>query len=291
MIDRGFAGPRKLAGFLVLAGWLIMIAPASAQEAGKQIFEDSCAACHSIGGGRGVGPDLAGITDKLPEEWLIRYIKSPQAVLKSGDERAKANRANYKMEMPDQELSDNEIKAVLAHIHATGGAGAAGKAGATGVAQPTPTAPPSADEIRLGQQLFEGSVRFEKGGPACNACHHIDHPAVTGGGILARDLTQSHSRVGAKALNAMLAKAPFPVMQAAYHGKPISGGEMKALGGFMQQADQEHASHEPRTYGWRTFLGGIAGLAVLLAFFTLAGGRRKKRSVNQDIYDRQVRSE
>jgi mono/diheme cytochrome c family protein len=286
MIDRGFAGPRKVAGFALLAGGLIMLAPASAEESGKQIFEETCAACHSIGGGRRIGPDLAGITDKQPEEWLVRYIKSPEAVFKSGDKRAKANRDGYKTEMPDQELSDSDIKAVLAHIHAAGG-----KAVATAAAQPAPAAPPSAEEMRLGQQLFEGSVRFEKGGPACNACHHIDHPAVTGGGILAKDLTQSHSRMGTAGLNAMLAKAPFPVMQAAYQGKPISGVEVKALAGFMQQADQERASREPPNYGWRTFLGGLSGLAVLLALLTLAGGSRKKRSVNQEIYDRQVRSE
>ena len=288
MIDRGFAGPRGFAGFLVLAGWLIALAPASAEESGKQMFEDTCAACHNIGGGPGVGPDLAGITEKQPEEWLIRYIRSPAAVFKSGDARAKANRASFRTEMPDQELSDSDIKAVLAHIQATGGASGVGNT-AAGQTQPAP--PPSAEEIRLGQQLFEGSVRFEKGGPACNACHDINDPAVTGGGILARDLTQSHSRVGAKALTAMLAKAPFPVMRAAYQGKPISGGEMKALAGFMQEADREAASRAPRDYGRRTFLGGVAGLAVLLALLTIAGTRRKKRSVNQEIYDRQVRSE
>jgi mono/diheme cytochrome c family protein len=291
MIDRGFAGSHKVAGLLLFAGLLIPLAPVSAEESGKQIFEDECAACHSIGGGRGIGPDLAGITVNLPEEWLIRYIKSAEAVFKAGDARAKENRASFKRPMPDLELSDSQIKAVLAHIHAEGGAAAAGKESSTAAAQPAPAAPPSAEEIRLGQQLFEGSVRFAKGGPACNACHHIDHPAVTGGGTLAGDLTQSHSRVGARALNAMLVKAPFPVMLAAYNGKPISGGEMKALAGFIEQADQARAAYEPRSYGWRIFLGGIAGLALLLALFTLVGVKRKKRSVNQEIYDRQVRSE
>jgi mono/diheme cytochrome c family protein len=256
----------------LLAGGLIAAAPASAQEAGKQIFQDNCAPCHKIGGGRGIGPDLAGITDQQPEEWLIRYTKSPRAVLESGDKRAQANRQNFKMEMPDQELSDADIKAVLAHIRAASGSAAAGK---TAAEQPASASPPTADEIRLGQQLFEGSVRFEKGGPACNACHDINHPAVIAGGVLARDLTQSHSRMGTEALNAMLAKAPFAVMQVAYQGKPISGAEIKALAGFMQQADQGRASGEPRSYGWQTFLGGIGGVVLLLALITVAGGRGK----------------
>ena len=286
MIERGFAGPHSAAGFLLLAGWLITVSPASAQASGKQLFEDECALCHKIGGGRGRGPDLVGITDKVPEEWLIRYIKSSDEMIKSGDPRAKANRADYKREMPDTELPDADIKTIVAYIRAASGSGAAGN---TSAAQPAAATPPSADEIRLGQQLFEGSVRFEKGGPACNACHEINHPAVTGGGILSKDLTQS--RMESQALNALLAKAKFPVMRVAYEGNPISAGEMKALGAFMQQADQEPVSPQPRGYGWRMFLGGIAGLAVLLGLLTAAGGRRKKRSVNQEIYDRQVRSE
>ena len=287
MIDRGFAGSHSAAAFLLLAGSLIAVSPASAQTAGKQLFEDECSLCHKIGGGRGRGPDLAGITDKVPEEWLIRYIKSSEALLQSGDPRVKANRADYKREMPDTELSDADIKAILAHIRVASGSGAGGS---TATAKPAPAAPPSADEIRLGQQLFEGSVRFDKGGPACNVCHDVNHSAVTGGGVLAKDLTQSHSQVDREAFNAALAKAPFPVMRVAYQDKPISAVEMKSLASFMQQADQERASHEPRSYGWRTFLGGIAGLAVLLGLLTAAGGRRKKRSVNQAIYDRQVRS-
>ena len=66
MINRGFAIRKSVAGFLVVAGWLFGYQPASAQESGQQIFQKSCAACHSIGGGRLVGPDLAGVNDKRP---------------------------------------------------------------------------------------------------------------------------------------------------------------------------------------------------------------------------------
>jgi mono/diheme cytochrome c family protein len=285
MIDRDIAGRHGTVAFLLLASWLVTALPASAQVSGKQLFEDECALCHKIGGGRGRAPDLAGITDKMPDEWLIRYIKSPEAVFKSGDPRAKANRANYKNPMDDTELPDADIKAILAHIRAASGSGGGG---GTAVAQPAPAAPASADEIRLGQQLFEGSVRFEKGGPACNGCHEINHPAVTGGGILAKDLTQSP--MNSEDLGRAFAKPSFAVMRVAYQANPISPGETKALAGFMQQAEKESASRQPRDYGWRLFGGGVAGLAVALALLTVVGGGRKKRSVNQDIYDRQVRS-
>ena len=294
ILDRSvFAAHKKIVGVLAVAGWLIGFPAVHAEEPGKQIFQQACAACHSIGGGRGVGPDLAGVTEKRPEEWLIRYIKSQDAVLKSGDQTAQALFDEYKMPMPDQSLSEAQVKAVLAHIKAAGSAEGAAhdKAGSAATAQRNPTKQLTADDIRLGQRLFEGSVRFANGGPACNACHNVDHAAVVGGGIIARDLTVSYSRMGPQGIEAMMVNAPFPVMQVAYEGRALNAGEVQALVGFLQQADKEHAAHEPRHYGWRMFAAAAGGVIVLLAFFSLIGRRRKRRSVNQAIYDRQVKSE
>jgi len=89
----------------------------------------------------------------------------------------------------------------------------------------------------------------------------------------------------------MVANAPFPVMQVAYEGKPVSPEEIRALAGFLQRAEKASAAQQPGSYGWRMFFGGAGGVVVLAGFFALIGGRRKKRSVNQDIYDRQIKSE
>jgi mono/diheme cytochrome c family protein len=276
-------------GVLAVAGCLIGFQPAVAQESGKQTFQQSCSACHSIGGGRGVGPDLAGVTARRSEDWLIPYIKSADTVFKSGDPAARANRAEYKMPMPDQSLSDGQIKAVLAHIREAG----AGSAGAkeTPAQAAVPASAPTPEDIRLGRHLFEGNVRLAKGGPACNACHDVNDPEVMGGGVLASNLTQSFSRMGRDGVSAMLGNAPFPLMQVAYEGKPLDPAEVRALVGFLQQADKEHASRQPAAWGWTMFLGGCAGTALLFGLFSLFGARRKKQSVNQDIYDRQAKSE
>jgi len=283
----------RMIGILAAAGLLIASQAVSAGEPGQQIFQQSCAACHTIGGGRGVGPDLAGVTEKRPEDWLIRYIKSQDAVLKSGDKTAQANWDEYKMGMPDQPLTNAQIKAVLAHIKTAGSAGTAGRdqAAAPEPPQTTPSVQLTADEIRLGQNLFDGTVRFANGGPACNACHDVNHAGVVGGGIMAADLTVSFSRMGAQGIEAMMVNAPFPVMQVAYEGKTLSPREVQALVGFLQQADKEHAGQEPRHYGWRMFFAASGGVIVLFVFFSVIGARRKKHSVNQAIYDRQVRSE
>jgi mono/diheme cytochrome c family protein len=293
MINRGFAIRKNVIGFLVVVGWLIGSQPASAQESGKEIFQKSCAACHSIGAGKLVGPDLAGVNDKRPEDWLLKFIKSSQTLVKSGDKTAIALLEEFnKIPMPDQALSDNQVKMVLAHIKETGGSPAAGKESAAPPAQAAASVvAPQADEIQRGQHLFEGKIRFANGGPSCNACHHVTSDALLGGGVLASELTLVFSRMGKQGVSAILGNTPFPVMQTAYAGKGFSDKEINALVGFLQHADQEHARQMPKEWGWRMFSAGVGGVIVLLGIFSLAGRRRKKGCVNQDIYDRQVRSE
>jgi mono/diheme cytochrome c family protein len=284
---------RGIFGTLLAAGWLIGSQAASAQESGKQIFQKSCAACHSIGGGRLVGPDLAGVNNKRPEDWLLKFIKSSEKLLKSGDKTATDLFEEFnKMPMPDQALSDDQIKKVLAHIKETGGSPAAGKeAVALSAQKAAAVAQPQPEDIQRGQDLFEGKIRFANGGPSCNACHHVMSDALLGGGVLASELTLVFSRLGKQGVSAILGNSPFPVMQAAYEGKEFSDKEINALVGFLQHADQEHARQMPNDWGWRMLSAGVGGVIVLLVIFSLAGRGRKKRSVNQDIYDRQIQSE
>src|SRR3990172_2846021 len=288
MINRGFVIRKSVVGLLVVAGWLIGSQTASAQESGKEIYQKSCAACYSIGGGRLVGPDLKGVNEKRPQDWLLKFIKSSDKVVKSGDKIAVALLAEYKMPMPDQALSDDQIRKVLAHVKEAGGSTAAVKEPAI-ASMPAAAGTPA--EIQLGGDLFEGKVRFANGGPSCNACHHVASDAHLGGGVLAAELTLVFSRMGKQGLSAMIAGNPFPVMQAAYAGKEFSEKEINALVGFLQHVDQESSRQMPREWGWRMFSAGAGGVIVLLGIFSLAGRRRKTRCVNQDIYDRQVTSE
>jgi nitrite reductase (NO-forming) len=84
---------------------------------GKLAFESKCLACHSLGQGKKLGPDLAGVTRHRSDEWLSRWLKSPEKMLAS-DEHAKALLKEYNnIPMPNQNLSDAEIRQYLKYFH------------------------------------------------------------------------------------------------------------------------------------------------------------------------------
>lgn len=273
----------NLVGILTLAGVLAHAQMASARESGKALFQEHCAACHSIGGGRLVGPDLAGVSNRYSETWLLKFTKSSQALVQSGDPKALALLDEYKMDMPDQALSDEQIRKILAYIRKSEGKSDA-PANTT-----SKTIESTSDEIRQGQFLFQGRLRFANAGPSCISCHNND--AVFGGGNLASDLTGVFSRLGEPGLRAILADSPFPAMTVAYEGRPLEDDEIRALIGFLQHADKEDLHQSPWKYGWIMLGVGMGGVGVLLGFYSLMWRRRKRKSVNQDIYDRQIKSE
>lgn len=80
-----------------------------------------CKACHTIGGGKLVGPDLKGVTEKRDEAWLIKFIQNSQALIAAGDETAvKVFNENNKIPMPAHKLSDDQVKGILKYIAAGG---------------------------------------------------------------------------------------------------------------------------------------------------------------------------
>jgi nitrite reductase (NO-forming) len=86
----------------------------AAQKA-KLAFESKCLACHTIAGGDKLGPDLYGVTKRRDEGWLTRWLKSPEQMLQS-DAQAKALLDKYKLPMPNQGLSGDEIKGYISYF-------------------------------------------------------------------------------------------------------------------------------------------------------------------------------
>ncbi len=102
-------------GFLTL--FLLISAFAFSQTAEDEKNYQQCKACHTLGGGQLVGPDLKGITDKRDEAWLISFIQNSQQLVQSGDEQAvKVFNENNKIPMPSHALSDDQVKGILLYI-------------------------------------------------------------------------------------------------------------------------------------------------------------------------------
>jgi mono/diheme cytochrome c family protein len=263
-----------------------------AQDAGEQLFGTTCFACHTIGGGRLVGPDLAGVHESRSQEWLEQFVSSSQTMIANGDPDAVALAAEYNgIVMPDTLMSEQQIRDLLNYIEIKSAALKSTGDVSTAAAQLAAAAEPaSPEDIEKGRAMFQGAIRFENGGAACNACHHVRNDAVIGGGILAAELTTVFSRMGGAGVKAILGQAPFPVMQAAYAGKPLADEEVTALVAFLEYADSQEYNQLPRDYGIGLFLTGIVGAAILFLFFGIFWRGRKTGSVNQEIYDRQLKS-
>jgi protein SCO1/2 len=83
-------------------------------DPGDYLFASHCAACHTIGDGRKVGPDLAGITTRRDHAWLVRYIAAPDKLLDAKDPIAVQLFQQYKhVRMPNLHLGDADVAVVI----------------------------------------------------------------------------------------------------------------------------------------------------------------------------------
>lgn len=279
-----------VAGLLIMNSVLAQPDTTWAQETGEQLFQSTCSACHSIGGGRLVGPDLAGVKERRSQAWLEQFIKSPQAMIKSGDAQAVALAEEFSgMLMPDLPMSDAQIAQLLRYIEATGATPSV-TADESAIEKPAAVEPILVEHVIKGQALFQGTARLQNGGPACNSCHDVTNDAVIGGGVLAIELTTVFSKLGGSGVGAILGQAPFPVMQAAYKDKSLTDDEITYLVAFLRDADEQHLFHQPRDYGLGLFVSGLIGAGIMFLLFAIIWRGRKIGPVHQKIYDRQIKS-
>ena len=85
---------------------------------GEDLFTGrGCVACHKIGEGRLVGPDLAGVTDRRSFNWIYSMITNPDSMLQS-DSTAQRLFAEYFTPMPNQKVQPEEARALYEYLRA-----------------------------------------------------------------------------------------------------------------------------------------------------------------------------
>ena len=86
---------------------------------GSYLFGTKCSACHTIGAGDDIGPDLIDVTKVRDRAWLERFIKTPDKLLAGNDPIATALFAKYKqVVMPNLRLGDGDVAEILKYMEA-----------------------------------------------------------------------------------------------------------------------------------------------------------------------------
>jgi mono/diheme cytochrome c family protein len=263
------------------------------QSQGQSIFTKTCQACHTIGKGRLVGPDLMDVGNRRSEEWIITFIKSSQSMVNNGDPDAVAIFNEYnKTVMPDQNLSESDIKDLLQFISEQSLAGGFSAAILEPITHSSGMSLEDAgsNEFTIGQKLFLGEEALTEGGPACIACHTVVNDEIISGGLLAVDLTTVFTRLSGAGINAVISNPPFPVMKTAYANHQITEDEAFHIIAFLKEADFISPIQEADTYQQSFLLQGIIGGIILFGLYGALWCKRKRKAVNHKIFARQLKT-
>jgi protein SCO1/2 len=86
-------------------------------DEGARMFKNHCAACHTVGKGDGIGPDLVDVTKRREHCWVGRYIAEPDKMLDEKDPIAVELFAKYKnVRMPNLSFSPEDVAMLVSHI-------------------------------------------------------------------------------------------------------------------------------------------------------------------------------
>lgn len=82
---------------------------------GKEIIDVKCTSCHNMTEERKVGPGWKGVTDRRSAAWVLNFIMNPQPMIDS-DPQAKALFEEFLTPMPNQNLTEDDAKAIYMYM-------------------------------------------------------------------------------------------------------------------------------------------------------------------------------
>lgn len=259
-----------LLAFLATVARVAFAKPPAQASDGEALFKEKCAACHTIGSGDLVGPDLQGVTERQDQAWLKQWILAPDQALASGDPIATELFKKYNsIPMPNLGLTPDQVDALLAYLGGgatTGGAGAELPVG----------------DATSGKAYFVGDKRLENGGPHCISCHSIAGLGSLGGGNLGPDLTTSGFVKSSAAFASFMSAPSTQTMGSIWANTPLTPQEQADLYAFLSKASV--TQREPSAL-LQIALLAIAGAALLIALANFYWGKRL-RGVRKPMIER-----
>ncbi len=258
-----------------------LIAISGSSQDGADLFRRNCAACHSIGAGRLVGPDLAGVTAKRDKAWLTSFIKNSAEAIKSGDPIAVAIGKEFNnLFMPPFAGNDSELAAIITFIGSQEGSAQ------TETADTFLNAATAENTLR-GKALFAGNKSFKNAGTPCISCHSV-HDAAGIGGSLAKSLNLSYFTLKGSGIKALLQSPPFPAMTSAYASRPLNDQEIYDLAAYLKNTSQKMVKGDVTHIKIPFLLLGMGGWSIFILMLFGLWRMRKRLSVNHEIFARQL---
>lgn len=242
--------------FLAAAALTLLAATAAAADEAATFFRQNCMSCHTIGGGRLVGPDLKDVSQRKDRAWLQKFIADPKSFLNGGDPyAAKLKEEARGAVMPNiAGLDDQKSLALLDLIDRESKLPKSQFAGLNIGDQPfTP------DDIASGRAIILGDRKLANGGAACISCHSIDGLSVLGGGKLGPDLTKVYERMrGRRNLASWLQAPATATMRPLFANQAFTNDEIVQLVAYLEQtAKKPQQSSETGTLAF--FFLGLGG--------------------------------
>ncbi|MDP6963865.1 MAG: hypothetical protein QGF46_06850 [Planctomycetota bacterium] len=247
---------------ILIPSLLVGIATNLAAQDVEQYYKSSCQPCHTIGGGKLVGPDLKGVLDRKDREWLVEFIVDPNSKFDIGDAYADAILAESNgIRMANLGVDPLLANSLLDYIAKESGAAPSEPV------EVEPLEPFLAHDAGVGQSLFVGTTSFQNNAPACNSCHTTGSLGLWGGGSLGPDLTHTIERLGGRrALSGWLAMPASATMAPVFKNSKLTSKEIDYLVAYLEAQNNAGIEEAPSSSA-SFFIAGVIGAIGLLALF------------------------
>ena len=261
--------PRCLLMLCVLV--MLSMGTVAAQQDPSTFFKQNCTSCHTVGGGRLVGPDLKDVATRKDRQWLVQFLESPKAMIDSGDPYAvRLQQEARGVVMPNiVGMNPQQAAALLDMITAESKLPRSQFAGLQISDRPlTP------QDVAKGKLIFIGQQPLSGGGPACISCHSIRGLTLLGGGRLGPDLTRVYERLqGRKGLVSWLSAPASPTMTPVFKDHAMQAEEILSLVALLEDSARKGGEADS-TPVLNFFLLGLGGMVLGLVSLDLVWKKR-----------------
>ncbi len=226
-----------LAALLTIIFFIADTGFVNAQNEGKQLFEKNCQVCHKLGGGKLVGPELLGVTQRRDKAWIAKFIRNSKEMIDAGDPVAvKVYEENSKIPMLTfTNLSDAEISSIIDYIEKW---------------EPEKEKVFTVDinkkegfaetEILRGERLYYGLIPFEQGGTkSCVSCHNTVTADSLNWSPSAMDLADAFMEKDGMNIYKSMGEPGSDVMRKAHAEYKLTDQEVFYIAAFLSEFHHE----------------------------------------------------